>query len=266
MKKTILIIGSSGFIGSKIRNKFSKDFKLINVSKSKGFDIANQNSFKKLSKMKIDYIFNLSGQNTRNFNLMKKTIIDGNKNIINFCKDKKILVYYFSTSLIYGFSKYEKREGSSKKPGCKYSKLKLNAEKIYSMSNIKYKIFRLCNIYGSKKSGIIRNLINSTIQNKIFFTPNVDTYRNYLFIEDFVDLIYKTINKKLKFNVYNVGFENLKIISIIKSIDNKLKYKDKNINLRKIPSQKIYCKKILKELNFVPKITVKQYISNVLSK
>ena len=109
-------------------------------------------------------------------------------------------------------------------------------------------------------------MINSTIQNKIFFTPNVDTYRNYLFIEDFVDLIYKTINKKLKFNVYNVGFENLKIISIIKSIDNKLKYKDKNINLRKIPSQKIYCKKILKELNFVPKITVKQYISNVLSK
>ena len=33
-----------------------------------------------------------------------------------------------------------KKEGSSKKPGCKYSKLKLNAEKIYSMStlNIKY--------------------------------------------------------------------------------------------------------------------------------
>ena len=193
--------------------------------------------------MKIDYIFNLSGQNTRNFNLMKKTIIDGNKNIINFCKDKKILVYYFSTSLIYGFSKYEKREGSSKKPGCKYSKLKLNAEKIYSMSNIKYKIFRLCNIYDSKKSGIIRNLINSTIQNKIFFTPNVDTYRNYLFIEDFVDLIYKTINKKLKFNVYNVGFENLKIISIIKSIDNKLKYKDKNINLEKYPLKKFIVKK-----------------------
>ena len=26
----------------------------------------------------------------------------------------KILVYYFSTSLIYGFSKYEKKEGSQK--------------------------------------------------------------------------------------------------------------------------------------------------------
>ena len=132
-----------------------------------------------------------------------------------------------------------KKKKVLKKPGCKYSKLKLNAEKIYSMSNIKYKIFRLCNIYDSKKSGIIRNLINSTIQNKIFFTPNVDTYRNYLFIEDFVDLIYKTINKKLKFNVYNVGFENLKIISIIKSIDNKLKYKDKNINLRKYLSKNL---------------------------
>ncbi len=266
MKKTILLIGSSGFIGSKIKKKLSKDFRLINVSKSLGFDIADKKSFKKLTKMKIDYIFNLSGQNTYNFNVMKKTIIDGNKNIINFCKDKKILVYYFSTSLIYGFSKHEKREGSSKKPECKYSKLKFNAEKMYSMSKIKYKIFRLCNIYDNKKSGIIKNLINSTIQNKIFFTPNVDTYRNYLFIDDFVNLIYKTMNKKLKLNVYNVGFENLKIISIIKSIENKLKYEDKNINLRKIPSQKIYCKKILKELNFVPKTTVKQYISNKLSK
>lgn len=270
MKKTILIIGSSGFIGSKIKKKLSKDFRLLNVGKSSGFDISNKNSFKKLSKLKIDYIFNLSGQKTYSYNSMKKTIIDGNKNIINFCKDKKIIVYYFSTSLIYGFSNYEKREGSLIKPECKYSKLKYNAEKIYIMSDIRYKIFRLCNIYDNKKNGLIKNLINSTIENKIFFTPNVDTYRNYLFVDDFVNLIYRAMYKKLKSNVYNVGFENIKIISIIKSIENKLKfkfkYKDKNLNLRKIPSQKIHCKKILKELNFLPKVTVIKYIYNQLSK
>jgi len=270
LKKTILIIGSSGFIGSKIKKKLSKNFRLLNVSKSSGFDISNANSFKKLSKLKIDYIFNLSGQKIYNYNVMKKTIIDGNKNIINFCKNKKIIVYYFSTSLIYGYSNYEKREGSSKKPECKYSKLKYDAEKIYNISGINYKIFRLCNIYDNKKNGIIKNLINSTIKNKIFFTPNVDTYRNYLFVDDFVNLIYKSMYKKLKLDVYNVGFENIKIISIIKSIENKLKfefkYEDKNINLRKIPSQKIHCRKILKELNFFPKITVTKYVVNQLSK
>ena len=35
---------------------------------------------------------------------MKKVIIDGNKNIVKLCKNKKIKVYFMSTSLVYGYS------------------------------------------------------------------------------------------------------------------------------------------------------------------
>ena len=89
MKKTILIIGSSGFIGSKLKKKLVKNYKLINLNKSDGFDISKKKNLKKYLNVKIDYILNLSGQINQNYNSMKKTIIKGNENIINFCKKKK---------------------------------------------------------------------------------------------------------------------------------------------------------------------------------
>ena len=46
------------------------------------------------------------------------------------------------------------------KPLCKYSKLKLNAEKLYQKSKINYKILRVCNLYDNKKDGVIKNIIN----------------------------------------------------------------------------------------------------------
>ncbi len=109
LKKTILIIGSTGFIGLKLKKKLSKNYKLININKSIGLDITQNEIFNKFSNQKIDFILNLSGQNNLDYRIMKKTIINGNQNIINFCKNKKTLVYYFSTSLVYGYSTIKKK-------------------------------------------------------------------------------------------------------------------------------------------------------------
>lgn len=269
LKKTILIIGSTGFIGLKLKKKLSKNYKLININKSIGLDITQNEIFNKFSNQKIDFILNLSGQNNLDYRIMKKTIINGNQNIINFCKNKKTLVYYFSTSLVYGYSTIKKKENMKLKPLCKYSKLKLNAEKLYQKSKINYKILRVCNLYDNKKDGVIKNIINAKIKKKIFYTPNINTYRNYLFVDDFVNLICKTFKTRLKHNIYNVGFENISLITIIKSIEKKFKFKinyeNKNEKLKKIPSQKINCEKILKEINFLPKVKIIKYINNKLS-
>jgi len=72
------------------------------------------------------------------------------------------------------------------------------------------------------------------------------------------------VNIKLKHRVYNVGFENIKLIELIKQIEKKLKmkinYSDKKISLRKIPSQKISNARLFKEINYLPKIKMKNYI------
>ena len=264
MKKTILLIGSSGYIGIKLKQALNKKFNLINTSRKKGFDISNSKSFKKYSNRNIDIIINLSGQRSNNIKSMKKTIVNGNKNIINFCKKKNIWVYYFSTSLIYGFSNNKKRETSYKNPQDLYSKYKYLAEKEYLKSKINYKILRLCNIYNGKKIGIVRSIIDSIFKNKKLQITNSKSYRNYIYINDLINIICKIIKKNLKHSIYNIGFENIKIIEMIKLLNNKSKIKinyiDKNQNLKKIPSQKINIDKILREIKYKPKIKLRDYL------
>ena len=112
MKKTILLIGASGYIGKKLKSSLKKKYFLIDPRTKDGFDISKINTLKKIFNNKVDIIINLSGQINTNKKLMKKVIINGNKNIIELCKRKNTLVLYFSTSLVYGYSNKIKKENS----------------------------------------------------------------------------------------------------------------------------------------------------------
>ena len=85
-------------------------------------------------------------------------------------------------------------------------------------------------------------------------------------MEDLVNLICKIIKKGLKRNVYNIGFENIKMKTMIKSISDKskkkIRFKNRNINLKKIPSQKIDCDQIYKEIHYKPKIKLISYLAS----
>ena len=73
------------------------------------------------------------------------------------------------------------------------------------------------------------------------------------------------IKKNLKHTVYNIGFENIKIIEMIRILEKKLKiklnYVDQNLSLKKIPSQKISINKVLKEIKYKPKVKLKNYLT-----
>jgi nucleoside-diphosphate-sugar epimerase len=264
LKKTILLIGASGYIGKKLKSFLKKKYFLINPRTKNGFDISKMNTLKKIFDDKIDIIINLSGQINSNKKLMKKIIIDGNKNIIELCKKKNVLVLYFSTSLVYGYSNKIKKENSLKKPLDDYSRYKLTAENEYLKSGINFKILRLCNIYGDKKSGIVKNLINSFIKNKEIEISNTKVFRNYLSINDLIKIICKMLKMKLKYDIYNIGFENVKIIEMIRWLEKKLKlklnFKDNSFDLKKIPSQKVSINRLITEIRYKPKINLKLYL------
>ena len=99
---------------------------------------------------------------------MLNTIVKGNKNIIKALKNKKIkpIVYYISTTLVYGFSNKLLNERSKLNPSLDYSKIKKISELNYLKSNLNFKILRVANVYSLNKNGIIKYLINCFLSRK----------------------------------------------------------------------------------------------------
>ncbi len=265
MKKKILIIGSHGYIGNKLKKILKKKYNLITPNKKK-LNITNFNNLKNYINSDVHCIINLSGQTSPISHLMKKVIIDGNKNIVKLCKNKKIKVYFMSTSLVYGYSSKKSKENSIKKPIDNYSKYKSAAEDQYIASKINYTILRLCNIYNGKKRGLVKNLLTSIKNNKSIFLTNSKAYRNYMHVDDLINVIFRMLNTKLKHKIYNIGFENVKLIEILKELKKKSKiqinYNDQKMSLKKIPSQVISNTRIFNEINYKPKIKIKNYLLN----
>ena len=161
MKKKILILGSSGFIGKRLSLKLKKKFIIFN-------SINKKNSFEKIKKFliknKIKYIINLVNNNRQ-----KIKIIKYNTNLLNIIKNCDIKIIFFSTSLIYGFTNKPLDERAKIKPFNNYTRNKSSIERLYKNSKMNYKIIRLSNVYEDefKKKGIFKNLINC-VKKKIF--------------------------------------------------------------------------------------------------
>ncbi len=270
MKKNILIIGEKGYIGSRLINELKKFHKIKNFKISEKIDIKSYKNLKKYITKELDIVINLSGQISQNINLMKNVIIKGNKNLIRLCKQNNVSVYYISSSLIYGYSDIPKKESSRKHPTDSYSKFKLIAEKDYLKSNMNFKIIRLSNVYNGKKNGIAELLINSIKNNKKINLTNKNAYRNYIHINDTIKILSKMIKKKLNYNIYNLGYENIKLINLIRGLENKINkdidFYDRKISLPKISSQKIDTSRLYTEIKYKPKINILDYITNNILK
>lgn len=266
--KKILLIGSSGFIGSYLKKDLKDKYKLICPSNRKNFDITNYNKVNNVLKKNVDIIINLSGQISKS--QMYETIIKGNTNIIKATKKlkRRPKIFYISTTLVYGFSNKILDESSRTNPYSKYAKFKKKGEELFLKSNLDYKILRLANVYDQDKKGIVKNIINSIIKKKKLKVTNLNASRNYIHVEDFSKIILRMLESRLKFKLYNVVNENFTIKQIIEFIEKRLKLKvdiyNYNNKLKLLSSQKIKIGKIYKEIDFQPKIKLKSFILNKL--
>ena len=242
MKKKILILGSSGFIGKKLSVKFKKKFIIFN-------SINKKDTFVKIKKFliknKIKYIINLVNNNCQDIKMIRY-----NKNLLNIIKNQDIKIIFFSTSLIYGLTNKPVNEQAKIKPFNDYTKNKSNIEKLYKNSKTNYKIIRLSNVYDDefKKKGIFKNLINCVKKKNIYIKfNNLEIYRNFIHINDVINMLERLILNydKIEEKIINFGGENLKLKNIITLFNKKFRTKIMvKINKNKIydPSVKINSK------------------------
>jgi dTDP-4-dehydrorhamnose reductase len=215
----VLILGTSGFLGSYLFDKLKKEFKVFNTGiKKRNIDLTNFDEIEhKIITVKPNLIINSSGLANiehceKNINKSKKI----NVNILNHIflikkkYDLRYNVIHFSTDQVYNPKKNIKnKEMKYFKPINIYSKHKLMSEKI-CLKN-KALVFRI-NILGKshyKKDKFTDWIFDSFIKNDKIKGFS-DSFYSPLCADTISAIILKCIKKKYYlFNgIYNLGSNN----------------------------------------------------------
>ena len=294
MKKNILITGGSGFIGSNLANYLAKkhfkvfviddlsvgDRKSLNKNRNIKFFKKNINQIDSINlKEKIHCCIHLAAKaqiliTAKNENQYFEDNVTGLQKTLNFCKLKNIKKFIFASSAsVYGDTRNKKvSENMSLSPLHYYAFSKYIGEKIIKryckLNEINFYILRLFNIYGVKSNAVVAKFIAQYLQNKpITIYGNGKQSRDFVHVNDLIDIINKLINKNFKSNVFNVGSSNSIQINQIKSSISK---SHKKVHLDKrfddIEKSIANISKIKKILNWHPKIKFNNGINDMIKK
>ena len=234
-KKTIIITGGLGFIGTNLIKKIEKNYKIIIVdnlssNKKKYFSLSknillikkNINQIIKFpKKIKIYALIHLAAYGSvidsiknPQENFLNNT--KGTLNVLEICKKLNIKKVIFASTggAIMGNQKPPVDENSLPRPISPYGASKLSAEaycSAYANSyGISIAVLRFSNIIGPyswHKKGIITKYLKSILNNKpLTVYGNGSSTRDYLFVEDLCDGILSVLKKRLgSFEIFHLS-------------------------------------------------------------
>ena len=274
----------------KNRNKILEKYTNYKFNK---IDIKNYSKLESIfKKNKFDCIINLAAQAGVRYSLINpKSYIENNVvgffNVIDLTKKYKVKnIIYASTSSIYGIqSKFPIKENfDTSNPTQLYAATKKSNEviaasysKLYNINTIGLRFFTVYGPWGRPDMAPIK-FTKNIIQGKSIEVFNRGKHsRDFTFVEDIVDGIFKIIKKKKKVSknkIYNIGNgKKVSLIEFIKLIEKNLnkKAKKKFLPLQKGDVFKTHSstKLLKKDYGYVSKTSinngVKKFINWYLS-
>ena len=273
----ILVIGSKGFLGKHLTKHLKKNnHNVYQLSRLNG-DYTKQKSINKFKN--IDLIISVAGivgvsdsWGSPHTYLEKNYI--GTLNVLEYCRINKTKLIYVS-SYLYGNSNIKTTEKNKLFYTNPYDLSKKFSDDLCSAYNKLFDtniiILRTFNIYGpgQKKNFLIPFIINQIKKRKKIELNSFYSKRDYLYIDDFCELISQLIKYKKNYQIFNVGsgksYTNLKIAKTLLSLLKKKNYiiekKQKN---SEIHSTHANISKIKKELNWEPKISLNKGLTKLL--
>ena len=287
MSKKILITGGTGFIGYHLAKKcLELNWSVTSLSSKKPkrhrklkkvkyliCDISNQKSLKKKINQNYDYVVNLAGyvDHSHKYKTMKSHY-NGCKNISSFFVKSKIKKFIqVGSSIEYGKISSPQKENNlnKQKTYSIYGTSKLLSTKFLLKLKKKFhfpvSILRLYLVYGPNQdeNRVVPITIKNAIKNNNFDCSSGLQYRDFLYIDDLIVAIFKTLkNKNSSGEIFNIGSgKPIKVKNLILKICKQIghgKPKFGIIKFRKDEIKKLYpsIKKAKSILGWKPKVNI----------
>ena len=259
---SILITGSSGFLGTALSNYFNqKGISCIKLTRQKIEGSIQVKNYKDIPK--ADTIIHLGQCNDRNFvNNQDDIYLNKNIEIVDQLLNKNFKRFiYISSGSIYGDKIPSPRKvKESITPTDLYSEIKLRSEKLVSES--KGIILRLSNIYGPGMSNknVLSQIINKVNLQKEIHLDNGSSIRDFIWLNDVIEAIIKVIKSEIIDSTFNIGSgygisinDLIKIVQSTYGTDLPVYFKNTNIPLSSII---LDISETIKELNWEPKVSI----------
>ena len=297
MRKKILIIGGTGFLGYHLAKKcLLKKWDVTSISTNRPkkirflskvkyiiLDITNKKILLKKIKSNYDYIVNFGGyvNHTEKFKTYQSHY-NGSKNLIDFFLNKKIKSFLQVGSCVeYGKNKSPQSEKiitNIKDLKSSYGRAKLSATnyllKKYKTDNFPGNVIRLYLVYGPRQdfNRFIPLIIKGCLGNSNFPCSSGKQFRDFLYIDDAVNAIIKCLlARNLQGEILNIGSgKPKKIKKVIHLIKGLIKLGNPSFDKIKMRSDEINSlypniKKADKELNWIPKVKFNDGIAKTIN-
>tara|TARA_B110000027_G_scaffold60249_1_gene64913 strand:- start:1938 stop:2849 length:912 start_codon:yes stop_codon:yes gene_type:complete len=297
LRKKILIIGGTGFLGYHLAKKcLLKKWDVTSISTNRPkkvrflskvkyiiLDITNKKILLKKIKSNYDYIVNLGGYVNHTEKLKTyQSHYNGSKNLIDFFLNKKIKSFLQVGSCVeYGKNKSpqsEKIVTNIKDLKSSYGRAKLSATnyllKKNKTDNFPGNIIRLYLVYGPRQdfNRFIPLIIKGCLGNANFPCSSGKQWRDFLYIDDAVNAIIKCLlSRNLQGEILNIGSGKPKkikrVIHLIKSLIKLGNPSFDKIKMRSDEINSLYpnIKKANKKLDWMPKVKFNDGIAKTIN-
>ena len=272
-KKTILVTGGAGFLGSHLIKKLiDNGYKTIIVDTLNGqggipyvnkksiflnYDICDKNLYYELDKYDISAIYHLAAQSAGEpsydnpkYDIMTNSF--GTYMVANYCLEKEIPRFiYTSTVAVYGSSSGKAFiENDMLNPDSIYGVSKLSGENfikfLFKKSKINYSIFRVFNTYGPgenlnyRKKGMVSIYVSYLWRNEpILVKGSLNRFRDFLFIDDNIDILFQALYQEKSFNqTYNLSNGEKTYIRDLVDIMLRIFNKSSDYSVKELPNTK----------------------------
>lgn len=279
--KKILVTGSSGFIGeSLVADLQQKNYQILTFD-SKDGDISDVDLSQKYANEEISHVFHLaaktfvphSWENPLGF---YKTSILGTQQVLELCRQNTIPMTFVS-AYVYGTpNETPISEKLTPAPNNPYAHSKYLAEELCRFYaeyyHVQITIARPFNIYGKnqKKHFLIPHILTQVLNQNEITVKDLHPKRDYIYLDDLIDGLIKTIESDQKFSIYNFGsgieYSVKEIIDIIQMVagTNKTIVSENSERPNEISSVVADISKAKKELGWATKYSFEDGIREIL--